>query len=57
MKDFDVASDAIEWLGVRYNTILSPAETGGALAIVDNCSPVGTGRHGMSTRNKTRPSS
>lgn len=30
MKDLNVDSDAIEWLGVRYKTMLAPAQTGGA---------------------------
>lgn len=33
----------LEWLGVRYKTILPAAETGGALSIVDSLSPVGSG--------------
>jgi len=32
-----------EWLGVRYKTILTSAETGGAMAIVDSISPAGSG--------------
>lgn len=32
-----------EWLGVRYKTILSPAETGGAMSIVDSLSPADSG--------------
>ena len=32
-----------EWLGVRYKTILSGAETGGAMSIVDALSPAGSG--------------
>jgi quercetin dioxygenase-like cupin family protein len=32
-----------EWLGVRYKTILSPAESGGAMSIVDSLSPAGSG--------------
>ena len=32
-----------EWLGVRYKTILSAAETGGAMSIVDSVSPAGSG--------------
>lgn len=43
MKNLNVDSDAIEWLGVRYKTILSPAQTGGAMSIVDSWSPVGSG--------------
>jgi len=33
----------IEWLGVRYKTILSASETGGAMSIVDSLSPAGSG--------------
>lgn len=33
----------IEWLGVRYKTILSSSETSGAVSIVDSLSPVGSG--------------
>lgn len=33
----------VEWLGVRYKTILSPSETGGALSVVDSLSPAGSG--------------
>ena len=32
-----------EWLGVRYKTILSPDESGGAMSIVDSESPAGSG--------------
>lgn len=32
-----------EWLGVRYKTILSPSESGGAISIVDSESPAGSG--------------
>ena len=32
-----------EWLGVRYKTILSPSESGGAMSIVDSESPAGSG--------------
>ena len=32
-----------EWLGVRYKTILSPADSGGAMSIVDSWSPAGSG--------------
>lgn len=34
---------AIEWLGVRYRTILSSAESGGAISIVDSLGPPGSG--------------
>jgi mannose-6-phosphate isomerase-like protein (cupin superfamily) len=33
----------IEWLGVRYKTILPATETGGALSVVDSLNPVGSG--------------
>jgi quercetin dioxygenase-like cupin family protein len=33
----------LEWLGVRYKTILSAAETGGAMSVVDSLSPAGIG--------------
>ena len=33
----------IEWLGVRYKTILPAAEAGGAMSIVDSLSPAGSG--------------
>lgn len=32
-----------EWLGVRYKTILTPEESGGAMSIVDSISPAGSG--------------
>lgn len=35
--------DVIEWLGVRYKTILSASATGGAVSIVDSLSPPGSG--------------
>ena len=43
MNDLMNDGDAIEWLGVRYKTILSKDETGGAMSIVDSLSPVGSG--------------
>ena len=33
----------IEWLGFRYKTTLTAAETGGAMSIVDNLNPAGSG--------------
>lgn len=41
---FDLTDDAsaIEWLGVKYKTILSAEQTGGAMSIVDSLSPVGS---------------
>ena len=35
--------DAIQWLGVQYRTILPPAESGGAMSILDTVSPPGSG--------------
>ena len=35
-----------EWLGVHYKTIFSPAESGGAMSIVDSESPAGSGPPG-----------
>ncbi|KAA9010108.1 cupin domain-containing protein [Histidinibacterium aquaticum] len=43
MKDLTMDDTTIEWLGVRYKTILGPADTGGAMSIVDSLSPVGSG--------------
>ncbi len=33
----------IEWLGVRYKTILSAEEAGGGMSVVDSLSPAGSG--------------
>lgn len=43
MKDLTTDASAIEWLGARYKTILSPEQTGGLMSIVDSLSPVGSG--------------
>lgn len=43
MKDLTQDSDAIEWLGVKYKTILTTEQSGGAMSIVDSWSPVGSG--------------
>ena len=43
MKDTVDTDGWIEWLGVKYKTILSKQETGGAMSIVDSWSPVGSG--------------
>lgn len=43
MKDLTQDSGAIEWLGVRYKTILSPKQSKGAMSIVDSWSPMGSG--------------
>ncbi|PWJ20236.1 cupin domain-containing protein [Jannaschia seohaensis] len=55
MKDLTADPDAIEWLGVRYKTILSPEQTGGAMSIVDSLSPVGSGppRHVHEAEDET----
>lgn len=57
MKDLTQDPEAIEWLGVRYKTILTPEQSGGAMSIVDSLSPVGQrARQGMSTTARTKPS-
>ena len=38
-----LGSDAVEWLGVSFKTILSPDRTGGAMSVVDSVAPVGSG--------------
>ena len=43
MKDLTQDSDAIEWLGVKYKTILTTEQSGGAMSIVDSWSPDGSG--------------
>lgn len=43
MRDDLSGPDVHEWLGVRYKTILSSAESGGAMSIVDSLSPAGSG--------------
>ena len=43
MRDELTGPDVLEWLGVRYKTILSASETGGAMSIVDSLSPAGSG--------------
>lgn len=43
MKDLTQDSDAIEWLGVKYKTILTTEQSGGAMSIVDSWSPAGSG--------------
>lgn len=43
MKDSDLTGDTMEWLGVTYKTILSTADSGGAMSIVDSISPVDSG--------------
>ena len=43
MKDSEHMDDALEWLGVRYKTILTPQDSDGAMTIVDSWSPAGSG--------------
>lgn len=43
MQDDLSGADVHEWLGVRYKTILAPADTGGSMSIVDSLSPAGSG--------------
>ena len=43
MRDGFSGPDVLEWLGVRYKTILPGSETGGGLSIVDSLSPAGSG--------------
>lgn len=55
MKDMTTDSDAIEWHGVRYKTILATEQSGGAMSIVDSLSPVGSGppRHVHESEDET----
>ncbi|MGI9355521.1 MAG: cupin domain-containing protein [Rhizobiaceae bacterium] len=55
MKDLTHADGAIEWLGVKYKTILSPEQTGGAMSIIDSWSPAGSGppRHVHANEDET----
>jgi quercetin dioxygenase-like cupin family protein len=43
MHDELTGPGVVEWLGVRYKTILPAAATGGAISIVDSVSPAGSG--------------
>ena len=43
MKDSLLGPRAVEWLGVHYNTILSTADSGGAMSITDAVSPPNSG--------------
>lgn len=43
MNDLMTDDATIEWLGVRYKTILTTEESGGAMSIVDSLSPAGSG--------------
>lgn len=55
MNEVTADRDAVEWLGVRYKTILSPGQTGGAISIVDSWSPAGSGppRHVHENEDET----
>lgn len=43
MNSTILGPDAIEWLGVSYQTILGTAQTGGAVSIIDSVSPPQSG--------------
>lgn len=43
MRDELTGAGVHEWLGVRYKTLLSPADSGGAMSIVDSIGPAGSG--------------
>lgn len=43
MKDLATETGTLEWNGTLYRTILTPADSGGTLSIVDSLSPVGSG--------------
>ena len=43
MKDTILGPEAIEWLGVHYNTILKTDATNGVMSITDSVSPPGSG--------------
>ena len=43
MKDTQTQDAPLNWLGVTYQTILKPEDTGGAMSIVDTTSPVDSG--------------
>ncbi|WP_212525465.1 cupin domain-containing protein [Actibacterium sp. MT2.3-13A] len=43
MKDLTEETGAVECLGVKYKTILTPEQTAGAMSIVDSWSPAGSG--------------
>lgn len=43
MKDTTLGPGACEWMGVLYRTILSSADTNGAISIIDCVSPAGSG--------------
>jgi quercetin dioxygenase-like cupin family protein len=43
MPGREIGTNAVQWLGVSYRTLLSTDETGGAMSITDSVSPVGSG--------------
>jgi quercetin dioxygenase-like cupin family protein len=43
MPGGEIGTNAVQWLGVSYRTLLSTDETGGAMSITDSVSPVGSG--------------
>lgn len=43
MNDPILGRDAIEWQGVHYKTLLSAADSGGAVSVVDSVSPPHSG--------------
>ena len=43
MAAAELGAGAVEWRGTSYRTILSAAETGGAMTIVESVSPAGSG--------------
>ncbi|WP_292894460.1 MULTISPECIES: cupin domain-containing protein [unclassified Nitratireductor] len=55
MPDALTGPGVFTWNGVRYKTILSPTETGGAMSIVDSWSPAGFGppRHVHEAEDET----
>lgn len=54
MSLYQIDPAAIDWGGVKYHTILSPAASGGAMSIVDSLSPVNSGppRHVHDTEDE-----
>ena len=55
MTDLTTDAAAIEWLGVRYKTLLSAEQSDGAMSIVDSWSPPGSGppRHIHAAEDET----
>jgi len=55
MTDFGGDPNCLEWLGVKYKTLLGAQETGGAISVVDSLSPVGSGppRHVHQSEDET----